>query len=279
MKLNETFTELIRSTASTLPDDVIKTLKIYSENSNNTSLQIMNHSIEISKNEGLPLCQDTGYPYFLVELPYSMADKLPIIKESIQSALIEATQAGYLRPNAVNPLNNKNSGNNTGTYLPYIEWEWKKEGPAYCSLLLKGGGSENVSGQYSLPFSEINAGRDMTGIEKTILHHIHLTQGKGCSPGILGIGIGGDRSLSMKLAKKQLFRALDDKNPVQELSELEKKIVDKANQMDIGPMGLGGSPTLLAAKAGFAARHPASFFVSIAYLCWVARRKTCLLPM
>jgi fumarate hydratase class I len=88
--------------------------------------------------------------------------------------------------------------------------------------------------------------------------------------------LGGDRSSGYLEAKYQLMRRLDDKNPVAELDALERRLVEESNQLGIGPMGFGGKTTVLGAKVGTLGRVPASYFVSIAYLCWAARRATAI---
>lgn len=127
---------------------------------------------------------------------------------------------------------------------------------------MKGGGCENKNIQYSLP-AELEglgkAGRDLDGIRKCILHAIYQAQGQGCSAGFIGVGIGGDRTTGYELAKQQLFRRVDDTNPIAELRQLEEYILDKANQLGIGTMGFGGEVTLLGCKIGVMNRLPASF--------------------
>jgi fumarate hydratase class I len=140
--------------------------------------------------------------------------------------------------------------------------------------MLKGGGSENMSAQYSLPLQRIQADRDFEGVRRCILDAVHQAQGQGCAPGILGVCIGGDRSSGNLIAKKQLFRKLDDMNPLPVLASLEQTILTQANTLGIGPMGLGGRTTLLGVKIGTAGRHPACYFVSVIYSCWATRRYT-----
>jgi fumarate hydratase class I len=142
------------------------------------------------------------------------------------------------------------------------------------SLLLKGGGSENVSAQYSLPYAPLDAGRDLEGVRRVCLEAVRRAEGKGCAPGILGVCIGGDRGGGYGEAKHQLLRRLDDSNPDAPLAALEERILADANALGIGPMGLGGRTTLLGAKIGQLHRVPASYFVSISYMCWVARRRS-----
>jgi fumarate hydratase class I len=131
-----------------------------------------------------------------------------------------------------------------------------------------------MSRQYSLPDSALGAGRDLEGVRRCVLDAVHKAQGYGCAPGILGVCIGGDRAGGYAEAKHQLLRKLDDVNGCPELARLERRILKEANSMGIGPMGLGGKTTLLGVKIGSLPRVPASFFVTVAYLCWAARRQT-----
>jgi fumarate hydratase, class I len=98
-------------------------------------------------------------------------------------------------------------------------------------------------------------------------------QGKGCGPGILGICIGGDRATGYEFSKQQLLRKLDDHNADPQLNRLEQDLVETANKLGIGPMGFGGATTLLGAKIGVLNRLPASYFVSVSYMCWAYRRQ------
>ncbi|MDZ7821270.1 MAG: fumarate hydratase [Candidatus Marinimicrobia bacterium] len=183
-----------------------------------------------------------------------------------------ATEQGYLRPNAVDALSGDNSGNNLGDRIPafsFSEWD-KAEVRVRC--LLKGGGSENVSAQYSLPRSDFSAGRDLDGVAACVVDAVINAQGNGCPPGIIGVGIGGDRVSGTETAKAQSRRALDDKNDNDALEKLEHLLHRSLNKLGIGPMGLGGKSTVLGVKAGAAHRIPASFFVSVSYMCWACRR-------
>jgi fumarate hydratase class I len=217
-----------------------------------------------------PLCQDTGTNIWYVYLPPSMDKKA--VKRDILAATRAAVKKAFLRPNAVDSLTGANSGDNTGPGQPVIHFEeWGKKFLT-ADLLLKGGGSENVSTQFSLPHAGTGAGRDLEGVRKVVLEGVFNAQGKGCAPGILGICIGGDRASGMVAAKEQLFRRLDDRNPDPRLDGLEQRLLTECNALGIGPMGFGGNTTVLGVKIGALHRLPASYFVSIAYLCWAARR-------
>ena len=169
-------------------------------------------------------------------------------------------------------MTGKNTGDNTGPGSPVFHFHQWREPHVEVKLMLKGGGCENMNAQYSLPHPDLG-GRDLAGVENAILDCILQAQGQGCGPGILGVCIGGDRGTGYGFAKEQLLRTLDDENPDPVLAELEARVVEKANRSGIGPMGFGGKTTLLACKIGKQNRLPASFFVSVAYMCWAYRRR------
>jgi fumarate hydratase class I len=185
----------------------------------------------------------------------------------------EATAKGYLRQNSVDSLTGKNTGNNLGPGSPSLHFHQHRGSRVDVRLILKGGGCENVGAQYSLPDTRINANRDLDGVRKAILDAVIQAQGKGCGPGILGVCIGGDRATSYVHSKEQLLRTMEDANPDPTLAALEKDIVVSANKLGIGPMGFGGATTLLGCKIGPLNRLPASYFVSISYMCWAYRRQ------
>jgi fumarate hydratase class I len=140
-------------------------------------------------------------------------------------------------------------------------------------VMLKGGGCENMGAQYALPFAKYKAGRDLKGVEMVVLDAINNAQGKGCGPGIIGVCVGGDRPSSLMAAKEQHWRRLDDTNDDDTLAALEDRLMDKANRLEIGPMGFGGKTTTLAVKVTALNRLPASYFVSVSYMCWECRRR------
>jgi fumarate hydratase class I len=269
---------LITETSANLPSDVRKAIsdafdKELPDSRASLAMSAITLNIDMAVDACSPVCQDTGMPTFFVHTPRG-ADMLAMKKE-IEAAVVEATRTGKLRPNAVDSLTGKNSGNNLGDHMPVIHFEpWERD-EIEVKLILKGGGCENKNIQYSLP-AEIpglgRAARDIDGVRKCIAHAVFQAQGQGCSPGFIGIGIGGDRTSGFELAKKQLLRPVDDTNPDPELSALELEALERANTLNIGPMGFAGNTTLLGCKIGKSHRVPASFFVSVAYNCWAYRR-------
>ena len=267
--------ELIRRTSAELPDDVVHTIarsaKQEQQGSNaQYAMNIIVNNIDMAKLKSAPLCQDTGSILFFVKTPKRF-DQLAFEKAA-QAAVAEATAKGFLRQNSVDSLTGKNTGNNLGPGSPSIHFHQHRGSRVDVRLILKGGGCENVGGQYSLPDTRINANRDLDGVRKAILDAVIQAQGKGCGPGILGVCIGGDRATGYVHSKEQLLRTMDDVNPDRTLAALEQDIVVSANKLGIGPMGFGGATTLLGCKVGVLNRLPASYFVSVSYMCWAYRR-------
>jgi len=269
--------ELIRRAATQLPNDVVLAMENARDSEDEGSpaksvLDYMLKNAEAAKDNSTPICQDTGTNIHFVTIPEGVS--LRKIESAVAEATKIATQNAYLRPNAVDSVTGKNSGDNTGIMAPYFHYEEWDKPEIKIELMLKGGGCENVSDQYKLPDGKLKAGRDLDGVYKCIIDSINKAQGLGCAPGVAGIGIGGDRASGMIVAKKQLFRNLADTNPDSELAKLEERLHTDLNKLGIGPMGFGGLTTVLGVKVGAAHRLPASFFVSMAYSCWADRRAT-----
>ena len=268
--------ELIRLTSTSLPADVERTLFSAQEKEENGSaaqnvMRSILKNVTIARETSAPICQDTGTPIFFVRYPGSYSTKK--LESIIRSAVAEATEKLYLRPNAVNSLTGKNSGDNLGDkFFPVIHFEEIEGETLTIDLLLKGGGCENVSRQYSLPDSHLNAGRDMDGARKVALDAVFQAQGRGCAPGFLGIAIGGDRGTSYLASKEVLLEGLSSHHPDPVVAALEKRITKEANELRIGPMGFGGKSTILRTRIIGLHRLPASYFVSISYICWAFRR-------
>jgi len=274
--LTEAFVELIRRASTDLPADVEAALRAARDREEPGSaaastLTAILENVALARARSQPICQDTGTPIFHVRYPAGMSPGS--LRAQAEAAVAEATRRAYLRPNAVDSLTGRNSGNNLGVGFPVFHFEeGAPDDPLEVALLLKGGGSENVSIQYSLPYEPLKAGRDLEGVRRVVLDAVHRAQGEGCAPGILGVCIGGDRGTGYTHAKMQLLRPLDDVNPVPELAALEERLLRECNELGVGPMGFGGKTTVLGVKIGAAHRLPASFFVTVAYMCWACRR-------
>ena len=275
-ELLDSLVELIRRTSAEIPEDVNQALIQSLENEKKgtiaaSTLKIIEQNIALAKKKSQPICQDTGSILFYVDGPVGF-DQITF-GETARAAVTLATKKGYLRQNSVDSLTGKNDGTNVGPGAPALHFHQHRSSEVRVRLMLKGGGCENVGAQYSLPIEKLHANRDLDGCRRVILDAVLQAQGKGCGPGILGVCIGGDRATGYELSKTQFLRLLSDHNPVLELDALEQDILKTANELGIGPMGFGGKTTLLGVKICAANRVPASFFVSVSYMCWAYRRQ------
>ena len=270
--------DFIRLTSSSLPEDAERALKRalrreVSDSPARTILKTILANVALARRQGTPVCQDTGTLTFFVD--ESLRRK--VSPEILGQAVALATEKGWLRRNTIDALSGRSIDTNVCPGAPVVHYvpdnKATKASKGRIALLMKGGGSENMSMQFSLPDAAISAGRDLEGVRRAVLAAVQHAQGFGCAPGILGVAIGGDRASGFEEAKLQFLRNLDDTNPDPGLARLERRILREANTLGIGPMGLGGKTTLLAVKIGSRPRVPASFFVTVAYLCWAARRR------
>jgi fumarate hydratase class I len=276
--LESSLLELITQTSTNLPPDVRaamgRQVKLETPGTQSAqALDIIASNIDMALDDEGAICQDTGMPTFVVHTPAGVNQKK--IREAICASVAEATRRGKLRPNSVDSLSGKNSGNNLGSETPVIHFEQWDQSEIEVKLLLKGGGCENMNVQYSVPCELEHMGRadrNLEGVRKCILHAVWQAQGFGCAPGVLGVCIGSDRAHGYTLAKYQLFRTLDDVNPDPALAKLEAEIMEEANRLGVGAMGFGGKVSLIGCKITAANRIPACFFVSVAYDCWAFRR-------
>jgi len=274
--LEDSLIELIRRTSAEIPDDVNRALVASLQREKQgtiaaSAMQIIERNIELAKRKSQPICQDTGSVLFYIECPVGL-DQIAFA-DAARAAVKAATVKGYLRQNSVDALTGKNDGTNLGPGAPALHFHQHRSDKIEVKLVLKGGGCENVGAQYSLPDERLHVSRDLAGCRAAILDAVVQAQGKGCGPGILGVCIGGDRATGYELSKTQFLRLLDDRNPDPRLDALEQDILETANRLGIGPMGFGGKTTLLGVKICTANRVPASYFVSVSYMCWAYRRR------
>ena len=275
MEIESKIAELIRKTSSTLPDDALKALKaaMRREEKGSSARMVLKTLVDnamLAARNGTPMCQDTGTLTFFVDERL----RTSVTPAAVKRAVAQATRKGWLRRNTIDSVTGRSIDSNVCEGAPVIHYVAREGKNPTVTLLMKGGGSENMSRQYSLPDASLGAGRDLEGVRRCILDAVHKAQGYGCAPGILGVCVGGDRTGGYEEAKHQLLRKLDDRNCCDELARLERRVLKEANALGIGPMGLGGRTTLLGVKIGSRPRVPASFFVTVAYLCWAARRGT-----
>jgi len=264
--------DLLKSSVIYLPEDVKQALqKAYAEETSEagkTQLKAILDNIEFAEKYQAPICQDTGTIIFYIKAGAKAKD-LDKIEEAIIKATRRATVEVPIRPNAVNPFTQKNSGDNTGRLIPWINWELVSGDEIEMTVLPKGGGSENTC-----IMGMLVPGEGIRGVKKFVVDAVMKAGAKPCPPNILGVGIGGGSDIAMKIAKKVLLRPLNALNPDPEIAKLEREILEAVNMTGIGPMGLGGKTTVLGVNIDYAYRHPASYPAAVAFNCWAARRAT-----
>jgi len=264
--------KLLKSAVIELPKDVKDALKrAYKEETSETGktqLEAILQNIELAEKTGTPVCQDTGVIIFYVKAGGDVKG-LDKIESALKNATIRATKEVPLRPNAVDPFTQKNSGDNTGNYIPFINWEIVPGDSVEITVMPKGGGSENVCALGMIP-----PGEGVKGLKKFVVDTVVKAGAQPCPPTILGVAVGGGADIAMKVAKATLLRPIDKPNANSELAKLEKELFEAANMTGIGPMGLGGKFTVLGVNVDYAFRHPASYPVAVAFQCWAARRAT-----
>ena len=276
-KAGEAVASLIAEASTSIPPDVEKALKSARRREEKGSsaavvLKTILDNCALARRGRTPLCQDTGTLAFYIDERLRRRFPPSVLKEGVALA----TARGYLRKNCIDSVTGRSYDDNCADGAPVVHYVEGDSGAApEITLVMKGGGSENMSRQYSLPDDSLGAGRDMAGVRRCILDAVQKAQGYGCAPGILGVCIGGDRATGFEVAKEQLLRPLDERRKDDpELRRMEKDVLADANTLGIGPMGLGGRTTLLGVKIASRPRVPASFFVTVAYMCWACRRRT-----
>jgi len=262
--------KLLQLAVIELPQDVKKALQqaYRKEESEAGKIQLkaILDNVELAEKAHTPVCQDTGVIIFYVKAG-GQVKGLDKIENALRSATVRATREVPLRPNAVDPFTQKNTGDNTGRFLPFIHWEIVPGDSLEITVMPKGGGSENVCA-----LGMLSPGMGVNGLKKFVVDTVINAGAQPCPPTILGVAAGGGADIAMKLAKAALLRPLDQLNPNPDLAKLEEELYEAANSTGIGPMGLGGKITVLGVKVDYAHRHPASYPVAVAVQCWAARR-------
>ncbi len=268
-KLEKGLFQLVKKTSVKLPDDVLQALRKAFEKEESdlarSQLNALLKNAELALKESLPICQDTGTPTFFLELgeDFPIRNLRPILEKVIR----RATQEIPLRPNAVNPFTGKNSGDNVGRFVPIIHYDIVPGDELTVKFMPKGGGSANTSKLHM-----ISPGLGIKGVKEVVLRTVFDAGAKPCPPIIVGVGIGGAEDFAMVLAKKALFRRLDERNPDEKIAKLEEELLSALNSLGIGPMGVGGKITVLGVNIEWAHRHPASLPVGVCTMCWASRR-------
>lgn len=269
-KVQAALVDAMRVAATSLPRDVVDALRAARERETSplgaAQLDAILENVDVAREGSIPMCQDTGIQTFFVELGEG-SPFLGGVKGWIERAVVEATAAIPLRPNTVDPFSGANPGDNTGRFMPFVNWELVEGDEIRITVLPKGGGSENMSTVKMLP-----PGVGLKGIRKAVVEHVVACGGKPCPPTIVGVGIGGGADIALKLGKRAILRPIGSVHPEPGVAAFERELLELVNMSGVGPMGVGGETTSLAVHVEYAHRHPASLPLGILIQCWADRR-------
>ncbi len=262
--------KLLKLAATRLPKDVEETLIKAKDREKNevgkVQLEAILKNVEIAKESGKPICQDTGTIYYYL----TVGDKfkgLGKLKDILVKATMRATKEIPLRPNAVDLLEG-NTGNNVGREFPHIFWDIIPGDELDLTVFLKGGGSENVS-----LLRLCRPGEGLNGVKRTVIDAV-AEAGKACPPLFIGVATGGGADIAMDLAKRALLKPVHSRHPQKEIAKLEEELLVSLNELEVGVMGMGYGPTALDVHFEYGCRHPASFPVAVNICCWALRRSS-----
>lgn len=272
-EIEDTICKLYKQAVIELPPDVKRALeKAYEKETSQIAklnLEAILENIKAARELKIPMCQDTGLPIVFVKLENVEVEEL---YEGIRKGVEKATREIPLRPNVVDPLTRKNTGNNTGNGIPQIDVELIDEDHIELTVFPKGFGSENNNAlKMGLP------GEGVEGVKEFVLDTVIKAGGKPCPPIVVGVGIGGSSDMVMKMAKKALLREVGVFHPEERIATLERDILKLVNQTGIGPMGLGGDTTALDVKIEMADTHTAGLPIGVCIQCWADRHVSTVL--
>jgi len=254
-----------------LPDDIYARLEELREAEDSDMAKIiydaMFDNIKMAGDLDRPCCQDTGVIQYFVQV----GTGFPLINEiehCLQEAVKRATVMGPLRHNAVEIFDEKNTGNNVGTRIPWIDWEVVPYNNDVKIYLYMAGGGCSLPGtaKVLMPLEGYE------GIVKFVFDQVTSYGINACPPLLIGIGIAGSVEVAAKLSKKALLRPLGTHNPNPRGAELEARIEKGLNEIKIGPGGLSGEFSVMGVHIEQAARHPATLAVGLSIGCWAHRR-------
>lgn len=225
---------------------------------------------EIARTEQVPLCQDTGFAVFFVELGQDVHLVGGDFVEAINEGVRQGYQEGYLRKSIVSdPIERKNTGDNTPAILHI---EIVPGDKVKITIAPKGGGSENMSEvKMMVPAAGVE------GVKEFVVDRVRRSGANPCPPVIVGVGIGGTFEKCAQIAKKALLRPLGSRHADPYYADLETELLEKINKLGIGPQGFGGRITALAVHIEVHPCHIASFPVAVNMQCHVARHKEVIL--
>ncbi len=257
-----------------LGEDVLSALKAgLAKEESPTGRAILEQIIEnagIAKEGEFPMCQDTGFSVFFVELGQEVLIAGKTLEEAIADGVRKGYSEGFLRKSIVtDPLQRVNSKDNT----PPVIWIETRPGKELkITIAPKGGGSENMS-----EVAMLNPSDGADGVKNFVVDKVRRAGSNPCPPIIVGVGIGGTFEKVAWLAKKSLLRPVGDRHPNPFYAAMELELLERVNKLGIGPQGLGGRTTALDVHIEVYPCHIASLPAAVNIQCHAARHKSVVL--
>jgi fumarate hydratase class I len=286
LKLRDGIVELYKKVATSIPKDVEDALRLASAQESDLrareSLDGILKTIANARVQARPVCEDTGFPVFFVKVPKGLSQGH--IRDVIAEATRIATQKIPLRPNAVDTLSGRNTGDNVGDHFPLVYMEESEGHSLVMDLMLRGADCENLGLTYALPATiespsaagaastRLVAERDAVGVSACMRDAVAKAQRNACPPFMIGVAIGGARDQVAQLSKRQLLRRVNDTHPIAEIAQIETSLLNDLNDSCRTAGGAALRTTAIGVKMTVAHRHPDSYFVDVAFSCWAHRR-------
>ncbi len=268
-EITSTIRRLCIEANTILGDDVVEALKKGLEKEESpVGKDIFRQLLEnakIAKEEGIPLCQDTGMVVVFIEMGQDIHIVGGDLNQSINEGVRQGYRDGYLRASSLDPLVRKNFGDNTPAI---IHVEIVPGDKLKLTVIPKGFGGENMS-----RVSLLTPASGMEGIKEFVLRTVEEAGANPCPPGIVGVGIGGTLEKAAILAKKSLLRPIDQRHPDPGIARLEEEFLEEINRLGVGPQGLGGTVTALDVHIETYPTHIASLPVAVNLQCNCHRHK------
>lgn len=227
-------------------------------------LEQIEENASIARNKIMPMCQDTGMAVVFCEIGQDVHVTGMPITEAIHEGVRRGYEEGYLRKSVVkDPFIRENTGDNTPAIIHY---DIVPGDQIQLTLAPKGFGSENMS-----KIAMLKPADGIEGAKKAIIDIVDQAGGNACPPMIVGVGIGGTFEKAAYLAKVALLRPVGEASPKEHIAKLEKEVLEKINQLGIGPGGLGGITTALAVNIETYPTHIAGLPVAVNISCHATR--------
>ncbi len=272
-QVTEAVSRLFVEANTFLGEDVLSALRRAKEQEESPAArEVLGELLEnaaIAREEQVPMCQDTGLAVVFVELGQEVRIEGGYLYDAIQEGVRRGYREGYLRKSACHPFTRANTGDNTPAiiHLDLVPGDRMR-----IVAVPKGGGSENMSRVVMLTPA---VGRK--GVVDFVIERVKESGSNPCPPIVIGVGIGGTFEKAAILAKKALLRPLGSVHPDQEVAALEEEILQRVNDLGIGPQGYGGRTTALGVHIEMMPCHIASLPVAVNIQCHAARHKEAVL--